>query len=91
MTRPVSHTGHQNFFTIDLTDLQGQPLEYEVYFEVSLDSSRQLQLVVTSAFPRDPSRLASRADRRPMRFALILNNTVQGKAIKPPPRAGRRH
>lgn len=90
MTRPISHTGHDNFFTIEVATVGGGAVEYEVYFHVELDFGRHLHLVVTSAFPRDPSRVQHRADRRPMRLALILHNVQVGKPIKAPPRAGRR-
>lgn len=90
MTRSISHTGHDNFFTIEVTTVDGATVEYEVYFHVELDASRHLHLVVTSAFPRDLSRVHHRAERRPMRLALILHNVQVGKPIKAPPRTGRR-
>lgn len=88
MTREVRHTHHGNFLTIDLTDLDGTPVEYEIYFNVS-KTGRKLYLVVSSAFPRDPARLASRPDRRTMKLALILHNVQVGKHIRPPDRRGR--
>lgn len=91
MTRPVSHTGHENFFTVEVTTLGAEAVEYEVYFDVELDSSRRLQLVVSSAFPRDPSRISQRPHRRPMRFAVILHNIQLGRPIRTPPRSGRKH
>lgn len=91
MTRPISHTGHDNFFTIDTTAVNGTTVEYEVYFRLELGAGRHLHLVVTSAFPRDPSRAQHRAARRPIRFAVILHNVLTGRPIKTPPRTGRKH
>lgn len=89
MTREVRHTNHGNFLTIELTDLNGGTVEYEVYFNVT-KSGKQLYLVVSSAFPRDPTRLAARAQRRTMKLALILHNVQVGKPIRSPEQRGRR-
>lgn len=91
MERQVFHTGHLNFFTIELTTHSGNAVEYEVYFEIDRDAGKGLKLVVTSAFPRDPARVQNRPARRPMKLALILHNVQVGKPIKLPPRTGRRH
>lgn len=91
MERQVFHTGHLNFFTVELTTHSGNNIEYEVYFDVDRDSGKGLKLVVTSAFPRDPARIQNRPARRPIRLALILHNVQVGKPIKLPPRTGRRH
>lgn len=90
MTREVRHTNHGNFLTIELTDLNGEPVEYEVYFNVT-KTGKQLYLVVSSAFPRDPARLGARAQRRTMKLALILHNVQVGKPIRPPENRSRRH
>lgn len=83
MGRKIFHTGHGNFFTIEVMAESGEHLEYEVYFEVNRDrGDRQLYLVVTSAFPRDPARLASRPHPRSIGLQVILFNTQTGKPIR---------
>lgn len=90
MTREVRHTNYGNFLTVELTDLNGGSVEYEVYFNVK-KTGKQMYLVVSSAFPRDPAYLRARAQRRTMKLALILHNVQVGKPFRPPEDRGRRH
>ena len=86
------HTGHGNYFTIEIMDAQGKRLEYDVFFTVSRASRRGvLNLYVQTAFVRDaeysnrPHRnLSRRPNLRPIGFYVILYNTMTGKLIKPP-------
>ncbi|WP_156103616.1 MULTISPECIES: hypothetical protein [Deinococcus] len=75
--RKCYHTGHGNYFTIELVE-NGERVEYEIYFK-PYRVGKQLRLVVESAFPRDPSRLASRPKTKPVRFEILLHNTRVGK------------
>lgn len=89
MRRQVTHTHHGNFFVVELLSHAGDTVEYEVYFEVGQPSGK-LSLIVTSAFPRDPARIHTRAKRRPIAFGVILYNTLTGRPIRAPGNTGRR-
>jgi hypothetical protein len=83
MNRDISHTGHQNYFTIVLQNNNGQNLEYEIYFEMQRDKTdKRLHLIVTSAFPRDPARIALRPKRNKVKFATILFNVQHNKPFR---------
>jgi hypothetical protein len=83
MNRKVSHTGHGNFYTLEIVDTNGNRIEYEVYFELSRAAGdKRLHLVVTSAFPRDPARATSRPTAKPIRFSVILHNVQMNKPIR---------
>ena len=77
---------HENFFTVEL---DGAPAghEYRVFFTVGRDNSDadSVTLIVQSAYfariewgPQDVS-------RKPIRFPIILMNTLLGKAPRRPP------
>jgi hypothetical protein len=83
ISRKIYHTGHGNFLTIELTADSGIHYEYEVYFDIRwVREEKRHHLTVSSAFPRDPARIASRPKPRSMRFALILFNTKHGKPVR---------
>jgi hypothetical protein len=83
MQRTVSHTGHNNYLTIEILDAHGTRVEYEVYFDVLRASTdKRIHLVVTSAFPRDMARLANRPKFNKIRFATILFNVQNNKPIR---------
>jgi len=84
-TRPCFHTGHGNFFTVELVDAQGERVEYKVYFKLSRASSKgRLNLYVQSAYVQESIARAPRESRKPIRFSVIAYNVAVGKAIKAP-------
>jgi hypothetical protein len=83
MDRTVSHTGHNNFLTIEVLGEAGSVIEYDVFFEVKRAAGdKRLHLIVQSAFPRDVARGSSRPRFDKVRFATILYNVQQNKPIK---------
>ena len=83
--RRCFHTGHDNFFTVELIDAQDERVEYTVYFKLSRAPSKgRLNLYVQSAYVQDdvPQRLPK--PRKPIRFSVIAYNVAAGKAIKVP-------
>lgn len=87
MGRKCFHTYHGNYFIIEITTHEGVRVEYEVYFKPYREQSdRQLRLVIESAFPRDPDKLASREDLSPVKFDFLIHNAQSGKATKRPQR-----
>lgn len=79
------HTGHGNFFIVELINNDGNNAEYEVYFKVSKSSKKDtLNLFIESAYVRDRAH-SNRARKKPIRFNVILYNVFEGKPIKAPP------
>ncbi|GBF04531.1 conserved hypothetical protein [Deinococcus aerius] len=83
MGRKCFHTGHGNSFTIEVTSREGEQVEYEVYFKPYKEQgSRQLRLIVESAFPRDADRLENRPRTKPVKFEFLLYNTQMNRPVK---------
>jgi hypothetical protein len=84
-TRRCFHTGHGNFFTVELIDAQGERVEYTVYFKLSRAPSKgRLNLYVQSAYVQEGIALTPRGRRKPIRFSMVAYNVTVGKAIKAP-------
>jgi hypothetical protein len=80
LNRKCMHTGHGNFFTVELLDEGGMRVDYDIFFTASRSSQRgRLNLFVQSAFVRDKNKLPS---GKPIRFAIILFNVLNGKPIR---------
>jgi hypothetical protein len=79
--RKCYHTGKGNFFTVELVGDLGQKVEYDVFFEASRING--LVLFVQSAYVRDAQH-SSRPRAKPIRFEVILYNTLHNKPIKTP-------
>jgi len=78
--RKCMHTGHGNFFTVELIEEDGQRVDYDVFFTASRSSIKgRLNLYVQSAFVREKEKLP--AGKR-IRFEIILYNTLVGKPIR---------
>ncbi len=81
------HAGRGNFFTVRVLDEHGNKVDYEIYFTVSR-SSRQgaVNLYIQSAYARDAEHRSNkpRISPRPVRFSVILFNTLNRKPIKAP-------
>jgi hypothetical protein len=83
--RRCFHTGHDNFFTVELIDAQGERVEYTVYFKLSRAPSKgRLNLYVQSAYVQDDIPQRRPKPRKPIRFSAIAYNVAIGKAIKVP-------
>jgi hypothetical protein len=86
------HTGRGNYFSIQLVDASGAPVEYDVFFTVSRSSQKGvLNVFVQSAYVRDAEHMnrprpnaSRRPNLQPIGFHVILFNTLMGKAIKMP-------
>jgi hypothetical protein len=83
--RRCFHTGHDNFFTVELIDGQGERVEYTVYFKLSRAPSKgRLNLYVQSAYVQDETPQTRPRPRKPIRFSVIAHNVAVGKPIKIP-------
>ena len=85
--RPCWHTNHNTFFTIEITDQDGQTKDYEIYFSVAKASRKGswLNIYVHSAYVRDKEHGGSQPKKRKIRFIVIAHNKQKGKPIKKPP------
>jgi len=84
-SRKCFHTEKGNFFCVEMVDEQGSRVEYDIFFEASKSSKACLNLFVQSAYVRDVLHAANRPRRKPIRFFVILFNTLNRRPIKPPP------
>jgi hypothetical protein len=77
---------HENFFTVEL---DGAPVdhEYRFFFTVGRDSADAdtVTLIVQSAYFARTEWSPQRAPRKPIRFPIILANTLLGKPLRRPP------
>ncbi len=75
--RKCSHTGHKNFFCVEVVDRAGNRVSYYVFFESSRVAGGGLRLFVQSAYIRtDPLKA------KPIGFFVILFNTQNNRPIK---------
>jgi len=82
--RKCYHPGKGNFFTVEVTTEGTGTREYEVYFAISLSSTKGvLNLSVQSAYVRDSKHRSNRP--KSISFFVILFNTLNGHPIKPSP------
>jgi hypothetical protein len=79
------HTGHGNFFTIEIIENGEEPLQYEVYFTLTRSARRGvLNLRVESAYIRDREH-QTKHNKKSISFFVLLFNTQNNRPIKPPP------
>lgn len=82
--RACWHTRHGNFFTIELTTMEGKDIEYEVYFDVTKATRKGwLNLIVQSAYERTEGYVTTQPKKRKIRLAVIAYNRQRGKKINP--------
>jgi len=78
--RKCMHTGHGNFFTVELVSANGETVDYDVFFTATKSSRKgRINLFIQSAFVREKAKLPA---TRPIGFLIILHNTLNKKAIK---------
>ncbi|MBS9438785.1 hypothetical protein EAE91_17040 [Photorhabdus noenieputensis] len=75
-------TGKGNFFTIELTNDNGETVDYEIYFKVSRESRGKLRLFVESAYVRDNDHGTIQPQKKKINFFVIAHNIQVRKFIK---------
>jgi hypothetical protein len=80
--KPHHNGSRGNFFVAEITAKDGQTVEYDIFFKVKKVAQGQLELFVESAFVRDPEYNSTRPNGKPVRFWVILHNTLNGKKIR---------
>jgi hypothetical protein len=79
-TRRCMHTGHGNFFVIEVIAASGVKENYEVYFEVKRSKTKGVaHLYLQTAYVRDVG--VSKSTQKISLF-VILYNKITGKEIK---------
>jgi hypothetical protein len=81
-TLQIRQTGHGNYICVDVIAEDGKRIEYDVFFKVKKVARGRLELRIESAYVRDPSYKTSRPSGKPIRFWVILHNTLNGLAIR---------
>jgi len=82
--RQCWHTHHGNFFTIEVTDKDGQKVDYEIYFDVNRARRKGwLHLVVQSAYTRTNNYRSTQPRKRKIRFKVIAYKKQNKKSISP--------
>lgn len=82
--RRCFHTGHRNFFTVELVDEQGLKQDYVIYFRTwraAAGEAGDVRLHVESAYLRSD---APQRHKKSIRFKVIVANTYTGKEIHEP-------
>lgn len=80
--KPRQNDGEQRFFTVEIIDEDQHKIEYDVFFKVRKAGKGKLEMIVESAFVRDPEHQSSRPKGRPISFWIILHNTLHGRKIR---------
>ncbi len=77
------HTGHGNFFIVEILREDGNTINYEIYFKVTKGQGSQLSLYIESAYPRDDKHVRKNK-KKPIGFYVIAYNKLHNKPIKSP-------
>ncbi|MCU7939909.1 MAG: hypothetical protein KZQ64_08115 [gamma proteobacterium symbiont of Bathyaustriella thionipta] len=77
------HTGHDNYFIIELLDQKNNKIEYEIYFTLSR-GKKILNLYIQSAYSRDGEHRSGHKKKKPIRFVILAHNIQKGRKIVVP-------
>ncbi len=81
-TRKPRHNGKRgNFFSVEVIAEDGTAIEYDIFFKVKKKAKGRLELIVETAFVRDSDYGSTRPDGKPIRFWIILHNTLNNIRI----------
>ncbi len=81
--KPFHNRNRQNFFTVEVVAEDGAKVEYDIFFKVRKKSKGRLEMIVETAFIRDPGYGSTRPAGKPIRFWIILHNTLNNMPIHP--------
>jgi len=74
--------GEHKFLMVELIDNSGEQIEYDVFFRLAKIGKGRLEIIVETAFDRRPENRKNRPTGKPIRFWIILHNTLHGKPIR---------
>ena len=80
--KPYHNSNRRNFFTVVILTDNEPPIEYDIFFKVKKLGKGRLEMIVETAFVRDPAHASSRPSGKPIRFWIILHNTLHGLKIR---------
>jgi hypothetical protein len=80
--RKCRHTGHGNYFSVEIIRENGTTVEYDIFFKVTKPAKSRLALHIQSAYVRDANFNSCRPSGKPIRFLVILHNTLNKIPIK---------
>ena len=80
--KPYHNNNRRNFFTIEVVTENGASVEYDIFFKVKKKAKGRLEMIVETAFVRDPDYDSTRPAGKPIRFWIILHNTLNNKKIR---------
>ncbi len=81
--RKCRHTGHGNFFIVEILRENGETINYEIYFKVTKGQGGKLNLFIESTYPRD-NKHPKKNKKKPISFYVITYNKLHNKPIKAP-------
>lgn len=79
--KPYHNKNRRNFFTVELVTENASTVEYDIFFKVKKKAKGRLEMIIETAFVRDPGYESTRPDGKPIRFWIILHNTLNNKKI----------
>ena len=80
--KPRHNKSRGNYFSVELVAENGDTVEYDIFFKVRKPAKGRLEMIVETAFVRDPGYGSTRPDSKPVRFWIILHNTRHGLMIR---------
>ena len=80
--KPRHNKNRGNYFTVETVTKDGTVIEYDVFFKVKKQAKGILEMIVETAFVRDPGYGSTRPDGKLVRFWIILHNTRHGLMIR---------
>lgn len=80
--KKAHHGNRSNFFSVEIITENGTTVEYDIFFKMKKVSKGRLEMLVQTAFVRDPAHESTRPDGKPIRFWIILYNTLNNKPFR---------
>jgi hypothetical protein len=81
MARPRHNGGRGKFFSVEMITESGDTVEYDIFFKVK-KGEKGLEMIIETAFIRDPDYDSARPDGKPIRFWIILHHTLHNIKIR---------
>jgi hypothetical protein len=81
IAKPRHNGGLGKFFSVEIITESGERIEYDIFFKVK-KGNNGLEMIVETAFIREPNYDSARPDGKPIRFWIILHHTLHGIKIR---------
>lgn len=80
--KPRHNNNRRNFFSVEIITENGVTVEYDIFFKVKKVTKGRLEMIVETAFVRDLDYDSLRPEGKPIRFWIILHNTLNNIKIR---------